>query len=168
MDLEKAYRIAKAAVRALVKDRGLESKFPFDAIWKYAPEEVPSKQRPGMQRRLLTGKFIEPTGGFISAESESRAGSPTKEYRPGAIFVARTAAAKSSPVTQDSPTVASALTNLVAAMDLRGFIVIPEQLTNFYLALLSSPLLIMTGTAGTGKSGVPRLFAEKTGARFDP
>jgi hypothetical protein len=166
MDLEKAYRIAKAAVRALVKDRGLESKFPFDAIWKYAPEEVPSKQRPGMQRRLLTGKFIEPTGGFISAESESRAGSPTKEYRPGAIFVARTAAAKSSPVTQDSPTVASALTNLVAAMDLRGFIVIPEQLTNFYLALLSSPLLIMTGTSGTGKSRLPRLFAELTGARF--
>ncbi len=167
MDIAKAYQIAEDAVTALVKDKGLQHKFPFDAIWKYAKSDVPSKQRPAMQRKLLTGGYIEPTGGFTTAETESRAGSPTKEYRPGPKFVPPPAKPKTgTQPAQGGASIASALTNLVAAMDSRGFIVLPEQLTNFYLALLSSPLIIMTGTSGTGKSRLPWLFAELTGAGF--
>jgi hypothetical protein len=165
MDLEKAYQIAEAAVTALVNARGVESKFPFDAIWKYAKSDVPSLQRPAMQRKLLTEGYIEPTGGFTSAESESRAGSPTKEYRPGPKFGSDKKKAGARP-SQSKTSVASALTKLATAMDAQGFIVLPEQLTNFYLALLSSPLVIMTGTSGTGKSRLPWLFAELTGSGY--
>jgi 5-methylcytosine-specific restriction endonuclease McrBC GTP-binding regulatory subunit McrB len=55
---------------------------------------------------------------------------------------------------------------MVGALEERGFITTPEQVVNFYLALLASPIVIMTGTSGTGKSLLPWLFAELTGSGF--
>jgi 5-methylcytosine-specific restriction endonuclease McrBC GTP-binding regulatory subunit McrB len=48
----------------------------------------------------------------------------------------------------------------------QGFVITAGELANFYLALLVSPLVIMTGISGTGKSRLPRLFAEFIGAPF--
>ena len=104
---------------------------------------------------------MELTGGTAKAESQARAGSPTREYRPGRRL--RTHSSKSSPT---SATTANALLALAAAMEARGFLVTPGEVANFYLALLASPLVIMTGISGTGKSRLPRLFAELIGASF--
>jgi MoxR-like ATPase len=166
MDSKEAYEVAVAALTALVQERGTDAVFPLDAIWQYATKDVPSKQRPGVQRPLLRNKYIEATGGMATAESERRAGSPTKEYRPGSMFMPPPEEANAPSGSITLPSVSAALTALVSAMDARGFIVLPEQVTNFYLALLSSPMVIMTGTSGTGKSWLPRIFAELTGSRF--
>jgi hypothetical protein len=60
----------------------------------------------------------------------------------------------------------AALKGLEKAMAEQGFVVTAGALANFYLALLVSPLVIMTGISGTGKSKLPRLFAELTGSSF--
>lgn len=172
MDKDAAYNLAVAAVTALIEALGPDAVFPFDQIWQYAPDNqnVPSRQRPALARRLQTGGYIVPTGGYTSAVTDSRAGSPTRAYRAGPTLVPPPATPEPQP-TAGAPaapaqTVAEALNNLVFAMDTRGFIVIPEHLANFYLALLSSPMVIMTGTSGTGKSWLPRVFAELTGSGF--
>lgn len=165
MDKEQAYQTAVDAVTALVKARGTDTKFPFDAIWQYNKKSVvPSLQRPALARRLQNAGFIERTGAWIKTESESRASTTGIEYRPGPIFAS--SAEKSSSKTKAPQSVAAALKAMATAMDERGFIVNPEQLTNYYLALLSSPMVIMTGTSGTGKSLLPRVFAELTGSGF--
>ncbi len=51
-------------------------------------------------------------------------------------------------------------------MEQTGFLITVGEMANFYLALLASPLVIMTGISGTGKSRLPRLFAEFTDASF--
>ena len=170
MDKDEAYSVAVGAVTALVQALGPDAVFPFDQIWQYADQNVPSTQRPALARRLQTGGYIIPTGGYTTAVTDSRAGSPTRAYRAGPTLAPPPAAPEPEGGTGTAGTpaqsVADALNNLVFAMDARGFIVIPEHLANFYLALLSSPMVIMTGTSGTGKSWLPAVFAELTGSGF--
>src|SRR5438105_335869 len=83
MDKEQAYQTAVEAVTALVKARGTNTKFPFDAIWQYAKKNVPSLQRPALARRLQNDGYTERTGAWIKTESESRASTTGIEYRPG-------------------------------------------------------------------------------------
>lgn len=164
MEKEEAYQTAVEAVTALVTARGKDTKFPFDAIWQYAKKNVPSLQRPALARRLQNAGYIDRTGAWIKTESESRASTTGIEYRPGPALGAPSE--KMGSKTKGTHSVSSALKAMATAMDQRGFIVNPEQLTNYYLALLSSPMVIMAGTSGTGKSLLPRVFAELTGAGF--
>ena len=170
MDKDEAYNVAVGAVTALVQALGVNAVFPFDQIWQYADQNVPSTQRPALARRLQTGGYIIPTDGYTTAVSDSRAGSPTRAYRAGPTLAPPPAApeggAASAAAAAPAQSVADALNNLVFAMDARGFMVNPEHLANFYLALLSSPMVIMTGTSGTGKSWLPAVFAELTGSGF--
>ena len=163
MTRDKYFEIAIKGVNALVKDRGENAKFPFDAVWSYTKEEVPGPKKPHQARRLVEAGYLELTGGSTRAESAARAGSPTREYRPGPKerFQAREAASPSN-------TIADAFRGLEKAMAGEGFVITAGELANFYLALLVSPLVIMTGISGTGKSRLPRLFAKFIGASFTP
>lgn len=160
MDKGQAFRSAVAAAKKLVAARGVDAKFPFDAIWAYAEVDVPSTMRPGVARRLLNDGYLELTGGFTRAATGPRAGSPTREYRPGPHF--RPSGATPSPATG----VPELLQKMADALDARGLIVTVPELTNFYLAVKSSPMVLLVGVSGTGKSLLPRHFAELVGASF--
>jgi hypothetical protein len=159
---DKYFDIALQGLKALVKDRGENSVFPFDAVWSYTDEQVPGKNKPHQAGRLTEAGYLELTGDSTRAETPARAGSPTREYRPGPKF--RSTGPKSVPAT--AATVADAFKGLEKAMAGQGFVITAGELANFYLALLVSPLVIMTGISGTGKSRLPRLFAELIGASF--
>jgi 5-methylcytosine-specific restriction endonuclease McrBC GTP-binding regulatory subunit McrB len=112
---------------------------------------------------------------MIPAETGPRAGSPTREYQPGPKFgavgpapepVLGEAPGAQAILIDDGPSVAELLVTLQQVFQSRGFIVSVEQLANFYLALKSSHLVILAGRSGTGKSLLPRLFAEYVGAHY--
>lgn len=160
-DSQAALDVAMRAVESLIRDKGLEARFPFDKIWEYADEEVLSTLRPGQRGRLIKSEYIEPTGNMTNASSQSRAGSLTPEYRPGKHF-----RSDSRPSLFHSKPIAETLKNIEKAMADEGFVVTTQQLVNFYLAIKTSPLVILAGTSGTGKSKLPRLFANVIGADF--
>ena len=163
MTRDRYFKVAVEAAKALVKNRTENATFPFDAVWSYAKEEVPGPNKPHQAGRLVEAGYLELTGGSTRAESPARAGSPTREYRPGAKL-------RSTPQNPEpaSASVADACKGLEKAMAGQGFVITAGELANFYLALLVSPLVIMTGMSGTGKSRLPRLFAEFIGASFAP
>jgi hypothetical protein len=159
---DKYFDIALEGLKALVKDRGENSTFPFDAVWSYTNKEVPGKNKPHQAGRLKEAGYLELTGNSTRAETQARAGSPTREYRPGSKL--RSQAAK--PESASAGSIADAFKSLEKAMAGQGFVITAGELANFYLALQVSPLVIMTGISGTGKSRLPRLFAELIGASF--
>lgn len=168
MTTQQVYDAAEEAVTKLVQATGPNHKFPFDEIWGYATTNVDSAQRPAAQRHLTKQGYIEKTGLTTRASTQARAGSPTSEYRPGPRFrpaPTPTATPAAPPATQPT-SVADALKEIQSQMLARGFISTLDQLANFYLALKTSPLVILAGTSGTGKSWLPRLFAELIGADF--
>lgn len=163
MAQDKYFDIALQGLKALVKERGEDSTFPFDAVWSYTNEEVPGKNKPHQAGRLTDSGYLELTGNSTRTESEARAGSVAREYRPGPKLRSRAA----TPTPTSTPaSVADAFKGLEKAMAGQGFVITAGELANFYLALLVSPLVIMTGISGTGKSRLPRLFAELIGASF--
>lgn len=155
-------RIAQDAVKALKEDRGENAEFPFDAIWAYANSQnpVPSENRPGLSHVLVKDNYIERTSERIKAESEKRAGSSTTKYRLGSRF--RSATSEQS----SKSTVVEGIQQLESALSEDGFVISSAEIANFYLALAASPLVILTGISGTGKSKLPRLFAKKTDSEF--
>lgn len=162
MKQDRYFHIALKALEELVKARGENSAFPFDAIWGYAQENVPGQNKPHQAGRLVEAGYLELTGGTAKAESEARAGSPTREYRPGRKLRSGPAPMEA----QATESVPAALRGLEKAMAGEGFVITAAELANFYLALLVSPLVIMTGISGTGKSRLPRLFAAFIGGSF--
>ena len=163
MPTDDVFEIAVRAVTRLVDDRGEDATFPFDAVWLYTTggEDVPSGSRPSQSNRLRQSGYLELTGGFTKAEAPSRAGSPTREYQAGPKL-----RSGQGPKSHPSSMVADALRDMERSMAAQGFVITSAELANFYLALLTSPLVIMTGVSGTGKSRVPRMFAEMIGAHF--
>lgn len=173
MDSDTALEVAVKALESLVQSEGVDATFPFDKIWQYADVVVPSTLRPGQQRRLLKNGSIERTGRIINASSQARAGNLTPEYRPGPRFRpdSHTSLFTPSEATSDETDVSKSvvmLKNIEDAMAEDGFMVTDWQLANFYLALKTTPLVILAGTSGTGKSRLPRLFAKLVGAGFTP
>lgn len=162
MEKEEASQITRAAVEALAEDRGENARFSFDVIWEYADPEnsIPSEMRPARSRELIKDRYIERTGAMINATSESRAGSMTPEYRLGSRF------RKSVSAQTGKPPIAEGIQNLEAALNASGFVISAAEIANFYLALAASPLVILTGISGTGKSKLPRLFASETKSLF--
>ena len=51
-------------------------------------------------------------------------------------------------------------------MDSEGYVVSTAELANFFLAMTVSPLVILSGISGTGKSLLPRKFAQRTQSDF--
>ena len=162
MAYDEYFEIAVRKTKKLVEDRGEDATFPFDAVWRYAlVEEIPSTSRPHQAARLVKSGYLELTGEMTQAETESRAGSTTREYRVGRLL--RSTPHQPSPAPNTIPDVLRKMESTMAA---QGFVITAADLANFYLALLVSPLVIMTGVSGTGKSKMPRLFAELIGAHF--
>ncbi len=60
----------------------------------------------------------------------------------------------------------SAFGKLVEHVTASGFVFAPWQLAAYVSALRTKPFVILAGISGTGKSRLPQLVAEATGARF--
>jgi hypothetical protein len=54
---DKYFDIALKGLKALVKDRGEDSAFPFDAVWSYTDGQVPGKNKPHQAGRLTEAGF---------------------------------------------------------------------------------------------------------------
>ncbi|TWC11954.1 MULTISPECIES: McrB family protein [unclassified Pseudomonas] len=164
---DEIFEMASAAVRVMYQRYGADFKFPADVIWQNIPQnvDIPSTKRPHQPARLIRAGLLEKTGGLTKAQSESRAGSPTAEYRFGPKLVHR---AKESTQSQApgkrSP--GESLKDIQLAMDTEGYVISVAELANFYLAMTVSPLVVLSGISGTGKSLLPRKFAKYTNSLF--
>ena len=146
MTRDRYFKVAVEAAKALVKDRGENATFPFDAVWSYAKEEVPGPNKPHQAGRLVEAGYLELTGGSTRAESPARAGSPTREYRPGAKL--RSTPQKTGP---PSASVADAFKGLEKAMAGQGFVITAGELANFLSRLARQPTGDHDGNVRHGK-----------------
>lgn len=158
--------VAKAAVVDMLQTYGPDHKFPFDAIWQHVPPDIdiPSNSRPHQSRTLINQRYLEKTGSVTKAASDKRAGSATPEYRFGEALVKRAVAAPAASTGSQSPS--ALIQALQQAMEAEGYVISAAELANFYLAMLASPLVILSGISGTGKSLLPRKFAQRTKSSF--
>lgn len=166
---EDVFGLARDAVVMMFQKNGQNYKFPFDEIWEYIPPgvEIPSTSRPSQARRLLASGHIDKTGSLIKSKSDKRASSAGYEYRFGPTLVPRTAPATSAAVA-GSTKPSDLLKRMQQAMDAEGYVISSAELANFYLAMMVSPLVILSGISGTGKSLLPRQFAKHTQSLFYP
>jgi hypothetical protein len=170
LSIDEVFRLASDAVRKMHDQHGPDYTFPFDMVWQYVPsgERIPGTSKPAQSGRLIRAGLIERTSEMTSAVSQARAGSPTRKYRFGAALVSRQAPAAAVAGTgpASAGSVAADLREMHARMEAKGYIVSRAELANFYLALAVSPLVVLSGISGTGKSLLPRHFAELTGSSF--
>lgn len=164
MEKQQIFEIAEAAIKRLAEEQGANAKFPFDAVWTYAEHanEIPATQKAPAASYLKRQGFIEPTGSVTKAVTGVRRSSVTNEYKLGRYFRQTQGSAS------EELSIPGAIIALEKAMDAKGFIISAKEIANFYLGLLTSPLLIIAGLSGTGKSRLPRLFARSIGAGFYP
>jgi hypothetical protein len=164
---DEIFEMASAAVRAMHQRYGPDFKFPADVIWQNMPQgvDIPSTKRPHQPARLIRAGLLEKTGGLTKAQSESRAGSPTAEYRFGPELVPKENAPTNAPTISKRST-SESLTGIQMAMDCEGYVISVAELANFYLAITVSPLVVLSGISGTGKSLLPRKFAKHTNSFF--
>lgn len=164
---DEIFEMASAAVRAMYQRYGPDFKFPADVIWQNMPQgvDIPSTKRPHQPARLIRAGLLEKTGGMTKAQSESRAGSPTAEYRFGPELVLRVKAPSDSQAFSKRST-SESLAGIQMAMDSEGYVISVAELANFYLAITVSPLVVLSGISGTGKSLLPRKFAKQTNSFF--
>lgn len=167
-DNKQIFEYAVEALKSMLAEKGPDFKFPSDLIWQYVPshvkveEEIPSPARPHQPKRLTDAGYLEKTGGMTRAQSPQRAGSTTAEYRFGPKLVPRATVAAASAPTSSS----ERLKEIQSVLETEGYIISPAELANFYLAMTVSPLVILSGISGTGKSLLPRKFARLTDAAF--
>lgn len=160
---------AVAALRSMLAEHGPNYKFPSDVIWQYIPPpvnvdvDIPSTSRPHQPGKLMRAGYLEKTGGMTRAQAAQRAGSSTAEYRFGPELVPPAAA----PIVGAATSSSEFLKGVQAAMDAEGYLISTAELANFYLAMTVSPLVILSGISGTGKSLLPRKFATLTGSGFN-
>lgn len=164
---DEIFEMASAAVRAMHQRYGPDFKFPADVIWQNMPQgvDIPSTKRPHQPARLIRAGLLEKTGGMTKAQSESRAGSPTAEYRFGPELVPRVKAPSDSYAFSKRSS-SESLAGIQMAMDSEGYVISVAELANFYLAITVSPLVVLSGISGTGKSLLPRKFAKQTNSFF--
>jgi len=176
-DNDQIHDLAIQALKEMLAQFGPDHRFPTDAIWEFIPGgvEILSTKKPHQPKRLVKEGYLQDTGAKTKAQSGPRAGSPTTEYRFGHMLVpARTspAAVTKPPFPgQAGPVAAShsqAIRGIQEAMEAEGYVISSAELANFFLAMTVSPLVILSGISGTGKSLLPRKFAKFTNSRFQP
>jgi hypothetical protein len=157
---DEIFDLASQAVKAMHQQHGSDFKFPVDLIWQYVPGgvEIPSGKRSHLPARLIKAGLLYKTGAITKAASKQRAGSVTPEYRFGSALVANAAPGSAS--------VSASLAGMQSLMDAEGYVISTAELANFFLAMTVSPLVILSGISGTGKSLLPRKFAQRTGSFF--
>lgn len=175
-DNEEIHDLAVEALRLMLAKFGPEHKFPTDAIWQFVPGgvEILSTQKPHQPKRLVKEGFLHDTGIKTKAQSGPRAGSPTTQYGFGPTLVptfaaptattrSRTAEIKAAYAGEDHN---ESIRGMQEAMEAEGYIISSAELANFILAMTVSPLVILSGISGTGKSLLPRKFAKLTKSSF--
>ncbi len=179
---DKVFELATNALKVMLDLYGPDHTFPPDVIWAHLPPGVvvPSTKKPHQPKRLMNAGLLELTGAMVKAQSEEGSGSIRKEYRFGPALVARVEK-PAVPALSPSPSAAAsgsfkpavgalppheALVALQLAMDAEGYVISAAELANFYLAMTVSPLVILSGISGTGKSLLPRKFAKFTQSAF--
>lgn len=176
-DNKKIHDLAIEALQAMLERFGPDHRFPTDAIWEFIPGgvEILSTKKPHQPKRLVKEGYLQDTGAKTKAQSGPRAGSPTTEYRFGHELVpehATAAPAMSSKILEKSGGYevdhSEAIHSIQQAMEAEGYMISPAEVANFFLALTVSPLVILSGISGTGKSLLPRKFAKFTNSHFDP
>lgn len=170
--------LARQAVQDMFDDNDPEYRFPPDVIWRYMPPGVviPGPSKPHHAKRLVKEGYLELTGSKTQAQSKQRARSMTNEYRFGPRLVTRAPVTPPSHPTAvaslwsaaPSAAASDSLKKMQALMEAEGYIISLAELANFFLAMTVSPLVILSGISGTGKSLLPRKFAKRTGAEFFP
>lgn len=166
---DEIFKLASDGLRSMLARYGADHKFPADVIWLNIPSgiDVPSTARSHQPKRLMKAGFLELTGGMAKAQSEQGAGSIRKEYRFGPALVPRAAQATAAVVaTAAALSTSESLTRIQALMDAEGYVISTAELANFFLAMTVSPLVILSGVSGTGKSLLPRKFAQRTSSFF--
>lgn len=173
---DEIFELAREAVREMAQQNDPEHRFPPDVIWQHLPPGVviPGPSKPSHAKRLVKEGYLELTGNKTKALSEQRAGSTTNEYRFGPRLVSR--APVVPPARPATPTAlwdtapiegaSDSLKKIQALMESEGYVISVAELANFFLAMAVSPLVILSGISGTGKSLLPRKFAKRTGAMF--
>jgi hypothetical protein len=177
-DNDEIYDLAVTALNSMLQKFGPRHRFPPDAIWQHSPENnlIPSTKKPHQPKRLAKEGYLRDTGARTKAESGPRAGSPTTlyEFGPRLVPVQATAApvlvaapAGTSPAV-GSESASEALKAIQETMEAEGYLISVAELANFFLAMTVSPLVILSGISGTGKSLLPRKFAKRTNSKFHP
>ena len=163
---EEVYAAAEEAVENLAEQDGQDARFPFDYIWQFTSVDVPPLRKPGCSNYLIKQGYLEKTGKQVNASTPERAGNLGPEYRLGRRFLP---AAPPTPVPAPGGAMplAPAFEEMEKALAVQGLLIDKADLANFYLALCVSPLVVLSGISGTGKSQMPRRFAQLTGSRFD-
>jgi hypothetical protein len=152
----------------MLAKHGPEHKFPADAIWDYFPssisvdDEVPSLSRPHQSTRLARAGYLVATSDLLPAQAKKASKSLRRAYRFGPKLVSPTHAPMPGSLTSAS----DMLVAVKQAMECQGYLLNVGELSNFYLAMIVSPLVILSGISGTGKSLLPRKFAKLTNSSF--
>ncbi|MCJ9707907.1 AAA family ATPase [Bordetella hinzii] len=176
-DNEEIHDLAIQALKAMLSKFGPNHRFPTDAIWEFIPDnaEIKSTKKPHQPKRLVKEGYLQDTGIKTRAQSGPRAGSPTTEYRFGHVLVPENAAPASGSIpiftaqaARASSSHSDAIRGIQEAMEAEGYVVSSAELANFFLAMTVSPLVILSGISGTGKSLMPRKFAKFTKSFFQP
>ena len=180
-DNDEIHDLAVTALESMLNQFGPAHRFPPDAIWQQVLENdlIQSTKKPHQPKRLVKEGYLRDTGAKTRAQSGPRAGSTTNLYEFGPVLVA--AHATTAPtiavlVTAPSGTApaaaavspSDALKAIQETMEAEGYLISVAELANFFLAMTVSPLVILSGISGTGKSLLPRKFAKRTNSKFHP
>jgi hypothetical protein len=170
---DEVFDIARTALQSMLDQHGPDYKFPADVIWMNIPAgvDIPSGARPHQPKKLMKAGYLELTGGMAKAQAAQGAGSIRKEYRFGPFLVPRAQAvpaANTVVATTGALTASEGLKSIQALMEAEGYLISVAELANFFLAMTVSPLVILSGISGTGKSLLPRKFAKRTNSKFHP
>lgn len=163
---DEIYQLGCQALKKMLADHGPDYTFPPDAIWMNVPDSItiPPTSKSHQPRRLMDAGYLELTGGMTRALSEQGAGTIRREYRFGPALIP--SRATKSTTAADATTTCEALNKLHVCMNAEGYVITKVELANFFLAMTVSPLVILSGISGTGKSLLPRKFANRTNSLF--
>lgn len=175
-DNEEIHDLAVTALESMLQQFGPDYRFPPDAIWQHVPEndQIQSTKKPHHPKRLVKEGYLRDTGAKTRAQSGPRAGSTTNLYEFGPVLVpahataapTTAAPAGTAPAAAGAGSPSEALKAIQEAMEAEGYLISVAELANFFLAMTVSPLVILSGISGTGKSLLPRKFAKRTNSKF--
>jgi hypothetical protein len=181
-DNDEIHSLAVTALELMLQQFGPDHRFPPDAIWQQVPDNdlIQSTKKPHQPKRLVKEGYLRDTGAKTRAQSGPRAGSTTNlyEFGPRLVPAHATAAPTSAVLVAAAPagtapaagavSPSEALKSIQEAMEAEGYLISVAELANFFLAMTVSPLVILSGISGTGKSLLPRKFAKRTNSKFHP
>jgi hypothetical protein len=174
-DNGKIHELAIQSLQNMLARFGPDYRFPPDAIWEFLPSgcEVLSSKKSHHPKQLVNEGYLQHTGAMTKAQSGKRAGNKVQEYRFGHLLVPANSLhiAHPTPTYTLSPHSSSisfskSIQGLQQGMESEGYILSAAEIANFILAMTVSPLVILSGISGTGKSLLPRKFAKFTKSSF--